>query len=241
MKLKKINDRIHYLEHDEEKGLPALGYVQGNIFSLMIDAGASPAHVGLFMAMIGQSGMKEPVFTVVTHHHWEHAFGLSSLETISIACNGCAKKLTEMAEADWNEAYFQELIHKNEIPEICVDKFRECYPDFDEIDVFEPDIAFDGEMTIDLGGCKVVLMHVPSSHSRDCVAAYVPEDKVIFMGDAASQAYVGKIRADDSDELTALMKLLRNLDVETCICSHYPPMTKQQLLTQLAERLADVK
>lgn len=237
MNLNKISERIYYLERDDEKGFPAIGFVQGEVFTLMVDAGANASHAEIFLKKIGEAKLHEPIFTVLTHHHWEHSFGLSSLETISVACKACAKKLEEFANANWNEEYLKEAVQKNLIPVSCVDHFKAAYPNFEDIEIFEPDMIFEGEMVIDLGGCKAIVKHIPSSHTRDCVAVYIPEEKVIFLGDGANQAHIGKNLADDEEELTALQKYIRNLDVETCICSHAEPMSKEKLLAELAERI----
>lgn len=237
MNLNKISERIYYLERDDEMGFPAIGFVQGEVFTLMVDAGANASHAEIFLKKIGEAKLHEPIFTVLTHHHWEHSFGLSSLETISVACKACAKKMEELAVADWSEEYLKEAAQKNLIPESCLREFKAAYPDLGSIEIFEPDMVFEGEVVIDLGGCKAIVKHIPSSHSRDCVAVYIPEEKVLFLGDGAKQAHIGKNLADDEEELIALQKYIRNLDVDTCICSHSEPMSKDKLLIELAERI----
>ena len=240
MRLKNLSDRIYFLESDDEKGLPALGYIKGEVFSMMVDAGATPAHAALFIAHLGENGLQEPVFTVVTHHHWDHAYGLSALETISISCRKCAEKLQMLSDGEWDEAFLEKQVKNEAVSVLTLDNFRKCYPDLSEIEVFSTDIAFDGEMNMDLGGCHAVVKQIPSSHSRDCVAVYVPEEKVLFIGDGAESAHVGRNIADDRDELIALQKLLRNLDFTKCIRSHKGVMSKDEILRDLADRLSEV-
>ncbi len=240
MKFKKLSDCVYILENDEEKGLPVLGYIKGEVFSMMIDAGATPAHAGLFMAHLGTNGLQEPVFTVVTHSHWEHAYGLSALETVSIASKKCAERLQELSTAEWDEAFLESQVKKDIVSVFSLENFRKSYPDLSEVEVFTTDIAFEGEMNIDLGGCHAVVRQIPSSHARDCVAVYVPEEKLLFLGDGAEQAFIGHNKADDRDELIALQKMMRNLDFNTCIRSHSGVSDKETLLRDLAERLSEI-
>lgn len=237
MEFKKISDRIYYLEHEDASDTPVLGYVRGDVFSLMIDAGTGAAHVERFMSALEENELPEPVFSVITHHHWDHSFGMASLEAITIACKNCAKKLAPFENIQWTEERFTELIESGTIPTFCEEHIRMAYPDLSAIEVFCPDMIFEGEMVIDLGGCKAVIMQIPSSHGSDCIAVYVPEEKVLFIGDGLCEGIVGSNWVDDPEEVQKLQKVLRNLDFETCIASHNEPMTKYDALADLAERV----
>lgn len=43
--LKKLTDRVYYKPHLEQTDRPALGLINGNKFSLIVDAGNSPGHL----------------------------------------------------------------------------------------------------------------------------------------------------------------------------------------------------
>ena len=45
MGLEKLTDRFYFLPHEPEFDRPMLAYVQGDAFSLAIDAGYSASHV----------------------------------------------------------------------------------------------------------------------------------------------------------------------------------------------------
>jgi glyoxylase-like metal-dependent hydrolase (beta-lactamase superfamily II) len=237
MEFKKVSDRIYYLEQEDISDTPALGYVRGDVFSLMVDAGTGAAHVERFMTSLEENGLPEPVFSAVTHHHWDHSFGMASLEAITIACKNCAKKLAPFEDVKWTEERFSEMLESGAIPTFCEEHIRMAYPDLSAIEVFCPDMIFEGEMVIDLGGCKAVIMQIPSPHGSDCIAVYVPEEKVLFIGDGLYEGIVGSNWVDDPEEVIKLQKLLRNLDFEICIDSHSGVITKSDALANLAERV----
>ncbi len=48
MKLMMISDRIYYLPSEERTDRPVLGYIKGDKYSLVVDAGNSADHVQEF-------------------------------------------------------------------------------------------------------------------------------------------------------------------------------------------------
>lgn len=75
MGLKRLTDRIYYLEHESETDRPMLAYIRGDKWSLAIDAGYSSSHVADFYRAIEAEHLKKPDFTVITHWHYDHTFG----------------------------------------------------------------------------------------------------------------------------------------------------------------------
>lgn len=76
MALKKLTDRIYYIPHQTESDRPMLAYLKGNKYSLAIDAGYSSSHVDSFYRFLEEDGLKKPDFTVITHWHYDHTFGM---------------------------------------------------------------------------------------------------------------------------------------------------------------------
>lgn len=71
MGLKRLTDRIYYLEHEPETDRPMLAYIRGDKWSLAIDAGYSSSHVADFYGAIEAEHLKKPDFTVITHWHYD--------------------------------------------------------------------------------------------------------------------------------------------------------------------------
>ena len=80
MELKQLTDRVFYSMFDKTADRPVLGYVNGQKYSFMIDAGNSQKHVELFYEALCRKGLKKPDITAVTHWHWDHTFGMHGVD-----------------------------------------------------------------------------------------------------------------------------------------------------------------
>lgn len=84
MGLNKLTNRIYFLEQDPEVDRPMLAYLKGDKISLAIDAGYSASHVQDFYRAIESEQFNKPDFTVITHWHYDHTFGMHAINGISI-------------------------------------------------------------------------------------------------------------------------------------------------------------
>lgn len=75
----KITDCVYFYPPEDIKDRPMLGYIEGDKYSLAVDGGFSPAHVGEFYEALEHSGLKEPDYTALTHWHWDHTLGLCAV------------------------------------------------------------------------------------------------------------------------------------------------------------------
>ena len=54
--LQQLTPRVYQLDFSQEQDRPVLGYIRGDRFSLMVDAGNSPEHVQAYLAAVEESG-----------------------------------------------------------------------------------------------------------------------------------------------------------------------------------------
>jgi len=230
----KITERIYYMPHDEKTDRPILGYVKGDNYSLMIDSGNSKNHVDLFIEEIKALDLKYPDFVAITHSHWDHTFGIKSLDAVSIACKRTNDILKNMTKWQWTDAAMKERLKAGEDIEFCDTMIRKEYPDLSEIKVETADIVFDENLSIDLGQITCKLMRLESSHADDCVVAYIPEEKIIFIGDIISEDFHnGEVYY--KDKLESLIKDFKGIDFNKALFGHLEPFTKEELIEWLEE------
>ena len=161
-----------------------LGYIRGERYSLAVDAGNSRRHVEKFYAALDAAELRRPDFTVLTHWHWDHTFGLHAVDGAAIACEATNEMLCRASRWKWSEEAMRERLRTGEEIEFCDKHIRAEYPDRKEISVVPASLVFHGRLSIDLGGVHCVLLQTEAPHERDCVLVHVPEQGILFAGDA---------------------------------------------------------
>lgn len=225
MGLMQLTDRIYYLPHNPDVDRPMLAYIKGSRFSLAIDAGYSANHVADFYDNLERKGFTKPDFTVITHWHYDHTFGMHALEGISIAHQNTNRFLQEQQELSKDKEYINVLKKEDA-------HFQREYEGQNELNIVLSDIEFGDEAILHLGELTAVIFHTESPHSEDTVCIYIPEEKVIFLGDATSEDFFhgGYM---DKEKLKSLIRLIEKTDLEYCILSHCEPLKKGELLAYL--------
>lgn len=178
MELYRLSDKIWYSEYDTDRDRPALGYIRGDDFSVAIDAGHSDAHVNEFYDALKEHGLPLPSLTVITHWHWDHSFGMHAIHGLSVANRKTNEYLKDFIakRSEENDRKFLELD-----PSIALE-----YKDDRPIVVKEADIIFEDRLHLNAGNTQIELFQAPSSHTSDSTLILLPEEKVLFFGDALS-------------------------------------------------------
>lgn len=233
----KLTDRVYYLPHEEETDRPVLGYVKGDRFSVAIDAGNSKRHVQKFYDELGKLDLPLPSYTVLTHWHWDHTFGMPFVNGKTIAGSITQDMLKKVSGWEWTDKAMKErLVSGEEIP-FCDEHIRKEYKNLDDIQSTLADETFTNYRVIDMGNVTIHLTTPAMPHSEDSVAAYIPEESVLFIGDGDAPDYYKSCGIYKSDELISLLDYLEALEFTHCILGHDTPSTKQDELDYLREAL----
>lgn len=240
MKLKQLSERVYYLPSEEETDRPALGYIKGDNYSLRIDAGNSAKHVEKFENAVINMGLKLPDFTAITHWHWDHTFGMHCVSGKTIAGHLTNKKMKEVAQWEWSDEAMLQRLESGEDIEFCDVHIKLEYPNRNEIKVVPADIEFTDELTIDLGGVHCVMKTVGGPHSEDSVIMYIPEEKVLFVGDIDCEDFYNNYEYDRK-KLDDLIKVLEAIDFDIYVLGHAEPQKKEVVIKELKAELAKLK
>lgn len=233
MKLTKISDRVYYLPATEETDRPVLGYVRGNRYSLMIDAGNSAKHVDIFHAARDACGLKHEDYVAITHWHWDHTFGMHRVSGVTVGCRMTNDVLNKVAQWSWtNKAMEQRLITGEEIA-FCDEKIRLEYPNRDEIVIKSLDMIFEDRLEIDLGNIHCKLLRIGATHSDDSVVVHIPEEGVVFLGDAICGDFYHLNGQYDQTKLEHMIEILNGIDADVFISGHDEPCSKQVIMEEL--------
>jgi glyoxylase-like metal-dependent hydrolase (beta-lactamase superfamily II) len=203
----------------------------------MVDSGNSKDHVELFNEVVRNEGLRKLERIVILHWHWDHILGMHAVEGITIAHKRTNDKLAELAMWEWTDSEMKKRVAEVEIEfvDTCI---RKEYPLLSEIGVVTSDISFNGYMEIDLGGIVAQLHHVISPHSDDSVCIFVPQEKVLFIGDAVGVDYYNNCHLD-KEKLRSLITATEGFDFDICVVGHAEPVSKSNfvnIMNSLLER-----
>ena len=225
MGLNKLTDKIYSLPHEPELDRPMLAYVRGDKLSLAIDAGYSAFHVKDFYEALKANGFEEPNFTVITHWHYDHTFGLHAVKGVSIAHQKTNLFLREQQDKAHDRSYI-DFLKKDDI------HFEKEYAGQNELNIVVSDVEFVNEITLNLGNITAHIFHAISPHSEDTTCIYIPEEKVLFLGDSTSEDFFNGGYMDKT-KLKRLIQMICSIDCEYCALSHCKPLKKDELLAYL--------
>jgi|WetSurMetagenome_2_1015567.scaffolds.fasta_scaffold143148_2 glyoxylase-like metal-dependent hydrolase (beta-lactamase superfamily II) len=238
MELRKITNRIYYLTAEERTDRPVLGYIKGDKHSMAVDAGNSSDHVVIFYQKLKEHGLKLPDFTVITHWHWDHTFGMHAVSGKTIAGHLTNDKLGEVQKWEWTDEAMEKRLRSGEDIEFCNRSIKLEYPNRNKIKPVRAEIEFTGEINIDLGSIHCSIKEFIAPHSADSVLVETPEEKTVFIGDADGGDYYENQGNTDTIKLTEMIHMMGKLEVDICIPGHDAPQSKQQFISYLKDELA---
>jgi glyoxylase-like metal-dependent hydrolase (beta-lactamase superfamily II) len=179
-----ISSRVDWYTPDERTDRPSLGAVHGTSATLLVDGGASVQHLGAFVAQLTTRGRPPIVAIALTHWHWDHSFGSAAVDAPVIAHIETARELATQASYSWTDEALDERVRDGREIEFCAEMLRlEWGGDRTGLRIVTPTVTFESEHVVDLGGVRAVIRHVGGDHARDSSVIYVPEDRVLFLGD----------------------------------------------------------
>ena len=220
-----LTDRVWVYPHEEARDRPNLGYVRGDRLCLAVDAGHSDDHIAGFYAALEAAGLPLPDITVLTHWHWDHTFAMHKVHGLTLANRRTDRHLRA----------FRDKIQREGVEAFLAmdETIRLEYAGNRPVVVVPADLAFSGEIDIDLGGCAVRAFQVETPHTDDATFVLIPGEKVLFIGDANSGTFPTWER--DAAMAEKLAGTIRALDADILVEGHWTPTTKEDVINDLTE------
>ncbi len=225
---KQLTSRIWYQTPVSETDRPILAVVRGEKHQLMIDAGNSSAHAALFLEEMKTHNLGSPDLLALTHWHWDHIFGMKHLRLPSMATQQTITRMKEMQPYAWTDAALQERMDQGiEIP-FCADAIKLEFGTTRDIEVVLPTIGFTGQLEIDLGGVQCQLIEVENDHSPGSLLVYIPEERVVFLGDAMYADIFSSKWNYTVERTKRLLAAIDRLEADYYVWSHGEAMPKSE-------------
>jgi glyoxylase-like metal-dependent hydrolase (beta-lactamase superfamily II) len=153
------------------RGFPNIGMVIGNQASLVIDTGLGPRNGALVAQEVGKIAKGSKLYLGTTHFHPEHAAGEAGFPAGTILI----RSKIQQQELEEDHGRSVALFARN--PDFA--------PYLQGVSFRRPDILFDKEYRLDLGGVHVRLMWLGPAHTRGDQEFFIEEDRALFTGDLA--------------------------------------------------------
>ncbi|AIF44451.1 MULTISPECIES: MBL fold metallo-hydrolase [Virgibacillus] len=236
--LKKLATNVYYMPHYSETDRPALGLICGENFSVAIDAGNSPAHAKDFLNLAEKMDIAPLEYVILTHWHWDHIFGVKTMDRTTISHHDTKKKVAYLKTLKWDDASLDARVETGEEIEFCRDMIKREMPVRGDLELRVPEISFQDQIQIDLGGITCVVEHVGGEHARDSSIVYIPEEKIMFLADCLYQDFYSGEWSYDLKEVQTLLAKIKKYDVEHYVLGHQPPKTHAELWNFLDDLVA---
>ncbi|MGN1399052.1 MAG: MBL fold metallo-hydrolase [Erysipelotrichaceae bacterium] len=239
MLLKKISEHIYYLPLQEQTDRPNLYYIKGRDYSVAIDAGNSKNHIDLFYDELVKADLELPKYTIITHWHWDHTFGLKWVANESISSQLTYQKLQEVALWKWDIASMRQREKDGlDIP-FCNDHILVEYANLDDIELAMPSKTINSLTTLDLGDDTITIIPQVSPHCDDGLFILDLRDKCLFVGDADGGDFYHNDQKYDRQKLKNLIAFYKHLDYDIHCFSHSEVQSKAEALDYLQSILND--
>src|SRR5262245_30531350 len=189
----KVSDHVHVILDQDIPFLPNVGIVAGSKATLIIDTGMGDRNGKIVLDEARKVSGNTDFYVTATHFHPEHDLGANAFPADARVLRWKDQQL----EADQDGPGIIERFKS----------FSQPVKDLLEGATFRaPDVLFDDEITVDLGGVHVRIFGVGPNHTKGDTAFFVVEDKVLFTGDTVMPVFPAV-----SAQSASLTKWLENL------------------------------
>lgn len=169
---KRVSDHVYAII-----GFPNIAFVVGNGGTLVVDTGMGARNGAIVVREAAKLSKNPKLFLTTTHFHPEHALGEQAFPPHTILI----RPTVQQQEMDQYNTQF-------------IDMFKSFSPEaktlLQDVKLRPPDITFDREMNLDLGGVTARLFWLGPAHTRGDELIFVKEDSVLIAGDIVQDKIV---------------------------------------------------
>ncbi|QUG41939.1 MBL fold metallo-hydrolase [Psychrobacillus sp. INOP01] len=218
--LNKLSDTIYYLSNEDDRERPTLGLIYGDHSSLIIDSGNSTQHAKDFLLEIEKLNVPPVKYVVITHAHWDHFLGMNEFNATVIVNRQTNDIIKEWESYSYDDNSLQNYVNSNQMSAMCMKIIQSDMPNRDSFKLNSPDIIFENTLTIDLGNKVCILERIKSTHTDDSTIIYIPDEKVIFLGDCAYGTTTNSLFHFKQSLLMPMIKDIQKYEAEMFLLGH---------------------
>lgn len=193
--------------------VPNVGVIVGDRAALVVDAGLGGRSGSVARSIAEELAGGRPLFLTLTHFHPEHGFGAQAFADATIVYN--RPQHEELRQKGPNYLAMFNGLGDAVIRELA---------DFEFVD---PHVVYDGAVDLDLGGTMVQLRTWGPAHTRGDQGIYVPDEKILFVGDLVEGRsfpvlpfFPPEETEVDAREWMVVLEHLQAIEAETVVPGH---------------------
>lgn len=230
--LKKVTDHVYVLE-----GFPNVAIVVGSRATMVVDTGLGEKN-GATVMRAEQKLAKGPIlYLTTTHYHSEHTTGESAFPASTIIIRNSVQQDEVMKGLPAHMEAFRKMSAQN------LDLLQ-------SVKLRTPDVIFDKEAKVDLGGVTARLFWLGPAHTKGDELIYVEEESVLIPGDIV-QKDIFPIMPNADASIKGWLSILDNVEAlhpKFIVPDHGAPVvdasqinTQRQYLLSLQARALELK
>jgi glyoxylase-like metal-dependent hydrolase (beta-lactamase superfamily II) len=166
----KVSEHVYAIPDGRVNLVPNIGIIVGNRATLVVDAGMGPRNGETVLRELAKVSKNTALYFTTTHFHPEHMTGVQAFPSNTIII----RPEVQQEEVDQKQPEFIRNFSR---------RTADLKALLQDVKPRPPDILFDREATIDLGGVTVKLLWLGPSHTRGDNFVFVEQDGVLFTGD----------------------------------------------------------
>jgi glyoxylase-like metal-dependent hydrolase (beta-lactamase superfamily II) len=174
----KISDHVWAI-----MGFPNVAIVIGERATLVVDTGLGPRNGATVARAAAKLSANQKLFLTTTHFHPEHAAGEGGFPPNTILIRNAVQQ-QEMEQ------------HGKEMIEMFSSRSAQNKELLTDVKLRSPDVVFDADAKIDLGGVTVRLLWFGGAHTKGDELTFVEPDGTLVSGDVVQNKVVPNIFGD---------------------------------------------
>jgi glyoxylase-like metal-dependent hydrolase (beta-lactamase superfamily II) len=191
--LKRVSDHVYVLE-----GFPNVVFVIGSRATLVVDTGLGQRN-GETVMRAEQKLAKGPIlYLTTTHYHSEHTTGEQAFPPNTILIRNTVQQEEMVKGVGAHMDAFRKMSAQN-MDLLQNIKFR------------QPDVLFDREAKLDLGGVTARMFYIGPAHTKGDELIFVEEDSVLIPGDIV-QKDIFPIMPNADASMKGWLSILDNIE-----------------------------
>jgi len=205
----KLGDHVWAIPDFNVGLVPNVGLIVGSRATLVVDTGLGPKNGEAIVREMKKISANAEVYVVTTHYHPEHSLGVAAFK-------GARLLMTRMQQQDMTEL-------GKPIQDAFAGRSAQNAELLNGVPYPAPDILFDRDYRIDLGGVRArLLWRGPAAmHTRGDTMIFVEEDRVLFTGDVVmSQRFLAAQNTSSIATWLSTLDELASLRPATVVPSH---------------------